>query len=75
MAFLETHRSTVDDIFGRLGETIERLVRDPMPEVTRAVGRLVKDAYKLAWKHSDDAERTRKILEALDRAAKELETV
>src|SRR5882724_12942294 len=40
-AFLETHKSTVEDIFERITGTIDQFVREPMPEVNRAIGRLV----------------------------------
>jgi hypothetical protein len=65
----------VEDIFERIADTIERVVSEPMPEVNRAVGRVVSQAYKAAWRLGDDAERAKKIGEILDRAAKEIEAL
>ena len=36
-AFLEENKSSVEDIFDRLDEMIDRFVRNPMPDVNRAV--------------------------------------
>ncbi len=72
-AFLDENRGTVEDIFERVAETIERVVREPMPDVNRAVGRVVSQAYRAAWKLADDRDRATAIAEILDRAAKELE--
>jgi DNA-binding PadR family transcriptional regulator len=72
-AFLAEHKSTVDDIFDRVEETIESLFSDPMPEVTRLVGRLVSQAYRAAWRLRDDRERRNRISEILERSLKELE--
>jgi DNA-binding PadR family transcriptional regulator len=74
-AFLDEHKSTVEDIFERIADTIERVVSEPMPEVNRAVGRVVSQAYKAAWRLGNDAERAKKIGEILDRAAKEIEAL
>jgi DNA-binding PadR family transcriptional regulator len=74
-SFLEENKSTVEDIFERIADTIDRVVSEPMPEVNRAVGRVVSQAYKAAWRLADDAERARKISEILDRAAKEIEAL
>lgn len=71
--FLEEHRSTVEDIFDRVEETIDGLLSDPMPEVTRLVGRLVAQAYRAAWRLRDDAERRRRVTATLERAVRELE--
>jgi DNA-binding PadR family transcriptional regulator len=71
-AFLEEHRSTVDDIFDRIAEMIDRFLGEPMPEVNRAVGRVVSAAYRSAWRLGVDDEKKRKIVEILDRAAGEI---
>lgn len=71
-AFLEEHKSTVEDIFDRVAETIDRLVGEPMPDVSRAVGRLVTQAYRTAWKLGTDDQKKKKIAEILDRASGEL---
>ena len=71
-AFLEEHRSTVDDIFDRVAETIDRFMGEPMPEVNRSVGRVVGAAYRTAWRLGADDAKKRKIVEILDRAANDI---
>lgn len=73
LAFLEEHQTTVEGIFDRVEETIESLLSDPMPEVTRLVGRTVTQAYRSAWKLREDKDRRRQITEILERAIQELE--
>jgi DNA-binding PadR family transcriptional regulator len=72
-AFLDEHKSTVEDIFDRVEETIDNLLSDPMPEVTRLVGRLVTQAYRATWKLRDDEERQKKVRDILERAVGEIE--
>ena len=74
-AFLEENKGTVDDIFERVTDTIEQFVGGPMPEVNKAVGRIVANAYRAAWKHGADNDRRKKIAEVLKRAADELEAL
>jgi DNA-binding PadR family transcriptional regulator len=71
-AFLDEHGTVVDDIFDRIAETLERVTADPMPEVSRAVGRLVSQAYKTTWHVADDRERAKRVVEILDRATDEI---
>ena len=74
-AFLDEHRGVVDEIFDRVTETIDRVTADPMPEVSRAVGRLVSQAYKTTWRLGDDRARAKRVVEILEKAAEELSTV
>jgi DNA-binding PadR family transcriptional regulator len=74
-AFLDENQGTVEDIFSRIADTIDRVVSEPMPGVNRAVGRLVSQAYRAAWRVGGDAERGKQISEILDRAAKEIEAL
>jgi len=74
-AFLETHKGTVEDIFERITSTIDQFVREPMPEVNRAVGRIVGQVFRTAWRLGSDDDRKRKISEILDRATKEIEAL
>ncbi len=73
--FLETNKSTVEDIFDRVTSAIDQLVSEPMPEITRAASRLVSQAYRAAMRPNLDADTKKKIPEVLDRAAKELEAL
>ena len=74
-AFLDEHRSVVDEIFDRITETIDRVTGDPMPEVSRAVGRVVSQAYKTTWRLGDDRARAKRVVEILEKAAAELEGI
>lgn len=72
-AFLDEHKGTVEEIFDRVEETIDSLLSDPIPEVTRLVGRLVTHTYKAAWRLREDEDKRKRVKETLDRAVKELE--
>ena len=72
-AFLEENKSTVEDIFDRIEETIDSLLSDPIPDVTRLVGRLVTQTYRATWKLREDEEKRKKVREVLERTLKELE--
>lgn len=71
--FLEENKSTVEDIFDRVEETLDSFFSDPMPEVTRLVGRLVSQTYRAAWKLREDQEKRTKVAEVLERSVRELE--
>jgi DNA-binding PadR family transcriptional regulator len=73
LAFLDEHKSTVEEIFERVEETIDSLLSDPIPDVTRLVGRLVTQTYKAAWKLREDTEKRGKVVDVLETAVKELE--
>ena len=74
-AFLETNKSTVEDIFDRVTSTIEQLVSEPMPEVNRSMGKLVGQVYRTIWRLGKDDDKKRKIAEILDRTMKEIEAL
>jgi DNA-binding PadR family transcriptional regulator len=71
-AFLETNKGTVDDIFERISETIDRVIGEPMGEINRSMGRVAGQAYRAAWKLDANDARRRRIAEILDNAATEL---
>ena len=73
--FLEENKSSVEDIFDRIDEMIDQLVGDPMPDVNRAVGRLVSQVYRSSWRLRGDGDKRRKIVEVLESALKELDTL
>jgi DNA-binding PadR family transcriptional regulator len=75
LEFLEQNKSTVEDIFDRVEETIDSIFTDPIPDITRLVGKLVGQAYRSAWKLREDEERRRKVTEILEQALKDLEGV
>ena len=73
--FLEENKSTVEDIFDRVDETIDSLLSDPMPEVTRQVGRLVSQIYRTTWRVRGDAGKLKEVTDILNRAAEDLKAV
>jgi DNA-binding PadR family transcriptional regulator len=73
-AFLEEHRDVVDDIFERVRDAVDQALGGAMGELNEAVGRLMKTAYRTAWRSRDEAIR-RKIAETLRRAAAEIEAL
>jgi DNA-binding PadR family transcriptional regulator len=75
LAFLEENKDTVDDIFDRIGDTINRFVGEPIADVNRGVGRVAAQAYRAAWKLAPDDKRRERIVEVLEKAAKDLELV
>lgn len=70
-AFLEEHKPLVEDIFDRVDEAIDGLLRDPIPEVTRLVARVVPAAYRAVHRARNDEER-QAVVEILKRAAADL---
>ena len=72
--FLDENKDTVEDIFDRVRETVERTVGGSMVEVNRALGQLVKTVYRTGWKaDSDDARKH--VAEALAKATAEIEAL
>jgi DNA-binding PadR family transcriptional regulator len=72
--FLDDNKDTVEDIFDRVRETVERTVGGSMVEVNRALGQLVKAVYRTGWKVDTDAARKR-LAEALAKATAEIEAL
>jgi len=72
--FLTRHRDIVDDIFNRVKETIDH-VGGLMSDVGKAMGQLAKEVYRAAWRYGDNDERRRKLVDILNRAALEIESL
>jgi DNA-binding PadR family transcriptional regulator len=72
--FLREHRDVIEDIFDRVKEAVDEVLGGGMDEVNRALGRLVKEVYRTAWRADDPAERKR-VVEVLKRATQELENL
>lgn len=72
--FLDDNKDTVEDIFDRVRETVERTVGGSMVEVNRALGQLVKTVYRTGWKADSDEARKR-VAEALSKATAEIEAL
>src|SRR5213594_1425420 len=68
LKFLEEHRDVVEDIFDRVKDAVDEVLGGGMADLNRAVGVLVRKAYKAGWRSRDDAVR-QKISDILKRAA------
>ncbi len=73
--FLDENKSSVEDIFDRIDEMIDRFVGNPMPDVNRAIGKLVAQAYRSSWQLRDDVEKRKRIAAVLEEALKELQAL
>jgi DNA-binding PadR family transcriptional regulator len=71
--FLDENKGTVEEIFDRVEEMIDNLINDPMPDVTRQVGKLVGQVYRTTWRLKDDEAKMKEVASILERATKELE--
>lgn len=69
--FLDEHQDTVDDIFARVRDAVERTVGGAMADVNRSLGHVVKSVYRTAWAAPDDATR-HQIVETLEQAAAQI---
>jgi DNA-binding PadR family transcriptional regulator len=70
--FLEDNSTTVEDIFDRVGEMIDRIFQDPGPDVSRAIGRLVGVAYRGAWRDGTSSGKE-EIVNIIDEATSRVE--
>lgn len=73
--YLTEHRSTVDDIFGRIAQFGTNFFSGPMMEVNHAFKDLGRATYTTAPKHLRDAERLGRIKDVLERAAREIDEI
>jgi len=71
--FLEENKSTIEEIFEHLDEMIDHVVGDPMPDVNRMVGKLVKQVYRASWRFRDDRSKRQRIVEILEKALVDLD--
>src|SRR3989441_12186812 len=74
LKFLEEHRDVVEDIFDRVKDAVDEVLGGGMADLNRAVGVLVRKAYKAGWRSRDDAVR-QKIADILKRAAQEIDAL
>jgi len=61
--FLSENKSTVDAIFDRVEETLDGFLDDPMPDITRLVGKLVGQVYRTTWKVRGDSAKMEAVVE------------
>ena len=72
LKFLEEHRDVVDDIFDRVKDAVDEVLGGGMGDLNRAMGTLMRSAYRMGWRSKDDAVR-QKISDILKRAALEID--
>ena len=72
--FLDEHRDLVEDIFDRVKDAVNDALGGSMADINRAIGRLVKEAYRIGWKTRDEAAR-KKVAEILNRAIAEIDAL
>ena len=74
-AFLETNRTTIDDILDRVRATLREVCGGARGEVNEAFARLARVVYRDAWRRAADDPATRRIVEVLNRAAADIEAL
>ncbi|HKV51677.1 MAG TPA: PadR family transcriptional regulator [Gemmatimonadaceae bacterium] len=72
-AYLADNKSTVEDIFERIADFGTSFFGPAMTDVNRSFKDLARATYTIAWRTTADADKMRRIREALDRARKEIE--
>src|SRR6266702_4263507 len=72
--FLEEHRDVVEDIFDRVKDAVDEVLGGGMGDLNRAMGALMRSAYRTGWRSRDDTVR-QKISDILKRAAQEIDAL
>ena len=73
--FLDENKGVLDEIAERLREAVHGFTGGAMGDLNQAFARIAKQAYGRAWRAGADADRTRRIVEILRKAAEEIEAV
>ncbi|HEY2806115.1 MAG TPA: PadR family transcriptional regulator [Gemmatimonadales bacterium] len=74
-AFLEEHKSTLDDILDRVKDAVHGFAGGSMVDLNQAFANLARQTYRKAWRAGPEDEKTRKIVEILKRSVAEIEAV
>jgi len=74
LKFLEEHRDVIEDIFDRVKDAIDEVLGGGMGDLNRAMGNLMRSAYRSGWRSRDDSVR-QKISEILKKAAAEIDAL
>jgi len=72
--FLEEHRDVVEDIFDRVKDAVDEVLGGGMGDLNRAMGALMRSAYRTGWRSRDDTVR-QKISDILKRAGQEIDAL
>ncbi|HEU4648798.1 MAG TPA: PadR family transcriptional regulator [Gemmatimonadales bacterium] len=71
--FLDEHRDVIDDIFGRVRDTLRDVAGGSMGELNATFARLAANTYKRAWRRGPDDPAILRVVEILRRATDEIE--
>jgi len=74
LKFLEEHRDVIEDIFDRVKDAIDEVLGGGMGDLNRAMGNLMRSAYRGGWRSRDDSIR-QKISDILKKAAAEIDAL
>ena len=74
LKFLEEHRDVVEDIFDRVKDAIDEVLGGGMGDLNRAMGNLMRSAYRGGWRSRDDSIR-QKISDILKKAAEQIDAL
>src|SRR5262245_33113381 len=74
-AFLEQHRTTVDDIFERVEDAVHGFAGGRMGELHQAFAKLAGAAYRKAWRLGPDDPGLKRIAQLLRETADEIEAL
>src|SRR5436309_11982559 len=55
LKFLDEHRDVVEDIFDRVKDAIDEVLGGGMGDLNRAMGSLMRSAYRGGWRSRDDS--------------------
>ncbi|HEV8356249.1 MAG TPA: helix-turn-helix transcriptional regulator [Gemmatimonadales bacterium] len=71
--FLEANRTTIDDIFDRVRDTVRDFAGGAMGELHQAFARMASVTYKRAWRWGGSHPAVPRIIEILNRASDDIE--
>ncbi|HMJ58534.1 MAG TPA: helix-turn-helix transcriptional regulator [Gemmatimonadales bacterium] len=74
LKFLDEHRDVIEDIFDRVKDAIDEVLGGGMGDLNRAMGNLMRSAYRGGWRSRDDSIR-QKISHILKKAAAEIDAL
>jgi DNA-binding PadR family transcriptional regulator len=72
-AFLEDNRDVLEDIIGRVRDTVRDFTGGSMGELHSAFGRVAKATFKRAWRKGPEDPAIQRVTEILARTAQEIE--
>ncbi|MCC6316347.1 MAG: PadR family transcriptional regulator [Gemmatimonadaceae bacterium] len=74
-AYLDENRSTVEDVFERIGEIGSAFFSDGVRDVGRAFGQMAKATFGASPEQLRDSATSRRVIEAIQRASREIDEI